>query len=251
MISKNKLKYFTSFHKKKHRDEENVFIVEGDKIVEELLCSNYSIHSIVALPTWKHSHSLLANSFEFYEADEHEISKISLLQSPQNVWALVKYKKSETAKIQSDSKLIIALDSIQDPGNLGTIIRLADWFGIPQILCSHSCVDAYNPKVVQASMGSIFRVEILYCDLVKTLQELNNTPIFAADLQGKNVYTANLPQHGVLIMGNEGNGISSEVMEHVTNKIHIPTYNDSGKHPESLNVAIATAILCSEFKRRN
>ena len=146
--------------------------------------------------------------------------------------------------------LVLALDGVQDPGNLGTIIRLADWFGVSQIICSTDCVDVYNPKVVQATMGAVFRMPVRYVDLPEFLKKTNGCVTFAADMAGENVYEAELPQNAVLVMGNEGNGISDEVAQLVNRTIHIPSFNTTGKTSESLNVAVATAILCSEFKRR-
>lgn len=244
-LSKNKIRYFSSFAKKKIRDEEQRFVVEGNKLVAELLQSDFHTCSIVATKEWLKEHS---PQCECYEATHEEISKISLLQHPQDVWALACYK--DFGRLIDTSGLVLALDGVQDPGNMGTIIRLADWFGIRQIVCSIGCVDVYNPKVVQATMGSIFRVSIQYVDLPMFLKNVESPEIFAADMQGENIYTANLPQNAILVMGNEGNGISDAVAALVDRTIHIPSFNTTGKTSESLNVAVATAILCSEFKRR-
>lgn len=245
-ISKNKIKYFASFAKKKTRDEEGLFIVEGNKMVAELLQTDFQVEAIVATKEWLSNNKLCC---EYYEASHEEIRKISLLQHPQDVWALVK-KKGFSRDFELKEKLVLALDGVQDPGNMGTIIRLADWFGITQIICSNECVDVYNPKVVQATMGAIYRMSVNYVDLPAFLAKQNNREIYIADMSGENVYTTVLSQKAILVMGNEGNGISEEVAKVATKKIHIPTFNENGQTSESLNVAIATAVLCSEFKRR-
>lgn len=243
-LSKNKIKYFSSFAKKKTREEEQMFIVEGNKLVNELLQSDFQVESIVATREWIAENTPKCAVFE---ASSDDIAKISQLQHPQDVWALAHTK---TQAFQSlPNGLTLALDGIQDPGNMGTIIRLADWFGVSQIICSNECVEIYNPKVVQATMGAIFRVNVHYVDLPAFLKK-QQTEIFAADMFGENIYTAPLPQNAILVMGNEGNGISDAVSAIVNRTIHIPSFNTTGKTSESLNVAVATAILCSEFKRR-
>lgn len=244
-ISKNKIKYFATFAKKKIRDEAESFIVEGNKMVAELLQTDFQIEAIVATKEWLASNKL---NCEYYEATHEEISKISLLQHPQDVWALVK-KKPFNPDFVLNNSLVLALDGVQDPGNMGTIIRLADWYGISQIICSKDCVDVYNPKVVQATMGAIYRISVNYVDLPAFLFSQKDREIYIADMCGENVYTTDLKQKAILVMGNEGNGISEEVAAIATKKIHIPTFNEN-QTSESLNVAIATAVLCSEFKRR-
>ncbi len=244
-LSKNKIKYFSLFAKKKIREEEGKFMVEGNKLVDELLHSNFKVECVVATKEW-----LAENKpqCEWYEASHEEIAKISLLQNPQDVWALAQCKTNDSTI--NTNGLVLALDGIQDPGNMGTIIRLADWFGISQIICSKECVEVYNPKVVQATMGSIFRIQVNYVDLPTFLSTVKDTEIFAADMFGENVYTATIPQNAILVMGNEGNGISDAVSKIVNRTIHIPSFNTTGKTSESLNVAVATAILCSEFRRK-
>lgn len=245
-LSKNKIKYFSSFAKKKNRDEEGKFVVEGNKMVAELLHSNFVVDSIVATPEWLSAHK---PKCEYFEATKEDISRVSLLQNPQDVWALARMKEpSQSFEIQD---FTLALDGIQDPGNMGTIIRLADWFGIQHIVCSKECVDVYNPKVVQATMGAIFRVQVHYVDLPKWLSQLQGFDIAAADMEGDNVYTHSVSSKTVLVMGNEGNGISDAVSNIVNRKLHIPSFNTTGTTSESLNVAVATAILCSEIRRKN
>ncbi len=244
-LSKNKIKYFASFGKKKTREEEGLFVVEGTKMVEELLNSSFTTECIVATEEWFSTHN---QKCECYTASHDDIARISLLQNPQDVWALAHFP-TETKECTIGSGLTLALDGVQDPGNMGTIIRLADWFGVEQILCSEDCVDTFNPKVVQATMGSVFRIPTHYVDLPNFLATCK-TPIFVADMEGENVYTTQIPLDAILVMGNEGNGISDAVAKCATNAIHIPSFNTTGKTSESLNVAVATAILCSEFCRR-
>lgn len=243
-LSKNKLKYLTGFAKKKVREEEGKFIVEGNKLVDELLHSDFETECIVATADWLSSHTLPC---ECIEVSHDELAKLSLLQHPQDVWALAHCK--ERGRATATKGLYLALDGIQDPGNMGTIIRLADWFGIEGVFCSRDTVELYNPKVVQATMGAIFRVPVFSVDLPQFLKDAS-IPVFAADLSGENAYTTDLPHDGILVMGNEGNGISDAVAAVVNRTIHIPTFNTKGRTSESLNVAVATAILCSEFKRR-
>lgn len=244
-LSKNKIKYLSSFAKKKTREEEGKFIVEGDKLVGELLNSNFKIDCIVATKEWLNSNN---PNCEIYEATHDDLTKISLLQNPQNAWALA-YCKDSQSNINTEG-LVLALDGIQDPGNMGTIIRLADWFGISQIICSKECVDIYNPKVVQATMGSIFRINVNYVDLPDFLSKTKDSEILAADMFGENIYTSEIKKDTILVMGNEGNGISDAVSKIVNRTIHIPSFNTTGKTSESLNVAVATAILCSEIRRK-
>lgn len=248
MLSKNKIKHYRSFHSKKVREAEGKFIVEGTKMVEELCTSSLHIDTLVATEEWFENHNKLPDCTEIFSATEVEIQAISTLQNPQQVWALV--HKPATKTEFSSQGLILALDGIQDPGNMGTILRIADWFGVAQVLCSPDCVELYNPKVVQASMGAIFRVPVLHGELNDFFAMCTHNNIYAADLAGENVYTADLPANSILVMGNEGNGLSPEIKERIHKKLHIPTFKQSGENSESLNVAVATAVLCSEFKRR-
>lgn len=248
MLSKNKIKHYRSFHLKKTREAEAKFIVEGTKMVEELLTTSLRIDTLVANEEWLENHKELPDCAEIFSAAEAEIQAISTLQNPQHVWALVHKPSRETQF--SPHGFTLALDSIQDPGNMGTILRIADWFGVAQVLCSPDCVELYNPKVVQASMGAIFRVPVLHGILSNFFADCTHNNIYAADLEGENVYTADLPANSVLVMGNEGNGLSEEIKKCVQRKLHIPTFKQSGETSESLNVAVAAAILCSEFRRR-
>ena len=237
-LSKNHLKLITSLSQKKYRHKYKLFVVEGMKVVQEFLNSSYELEILFSTES---SFSYLDS---FIEVSEQELKKISSLKTPNKVIALFKIP---VQKNSSSSGLIVALDAINDPGNLGTIIRLCDWFGVDKLLCSKETVDCYNTKVVQSSMGSLTRVAISYIDLKEYLTSVS-IPIFIADMDGDNIYEMKPPASAVLVMGNEANGISNSIKEIVSTKITIPRYGDS-QLTESLNVATATAILLSEFRR--
>ena len=237
-LSKNHLKLITSLSQKKYRHKYKLFIVEGIKVVQEFLNSSYELEILFSTEC---SFSYLDS---FIEVSEQELKKISSLKTPNKVIALFKIP---VEKNSSSSGLIVALDAINDPGNLGTIIRLCDWFGVDQLLCSKETVDCYNTKVVQSSMGSLTRVAISYIDLKEYLTSVS-IPIFIADMDGDNIYEMKPPTSAVLVMGNEANGISNSIKQIVSTKITIPRYGNS-QLTESLNVATATAILLSEFRR--
>ena len=245
MISKNKIKQLQQFHQKKQRDAHSVFFIEGAKLVEEALQSDFIIREIYATESWikKNSHiqSLIT------QAADEELKKISLLKTVPEVWALVEQKKTTFPHHQTG--LILVLDNIQDPGNMGSILRTADWFGISHIVCSPDCVDIYSPKVVQASMGAIFRVSVHISNISEYIPQ-SKLPVFGAFLEGKNIFTEHIPQNAIIVMGNEGKGISESVTKHINTKIHIPSFA-SGKGSESLNVSVATAIICAEYRRKN
>lgn len=251
MLSKNKIKYIQSLSRKKIRDTEKAFLVEGDKMVSEALDSTFAIKTLCATAAFIEEHGLKSGrADEFFEVSPDELRKASLLQSPQNALVIVEMPESKFVPNLLTKQLILALDFIQDPGNLGTIIRLANWFGIDHVICSENTVDCFNPKVIQASMGAIFRVQVHYVNLPAILREASQagTPIFGAFLEGENIYKKALSQSGILVMGNEGNGISSQIEALVSDKIHIPSFAAGGS--ESLNVSMATAICLSEFRRR-
>ena len=246
MLSKNQIKLIKSLETKKYRKREGLFVAEGPKVVGDLLRAGYSPHSIFS-------------SGEIFEVrgekiaqtvTDEELRRISFLQHPQEVLAVfyipTPNHSSHLSPLSSD--LSLALDGVQDPGNVGTIIRIADWFGITNIYCSPDTADVYNPKVVQATMGSLAHVNIIYCDLVPLLREAT-VPIYGTLLDGQDIYQQPLSSEGIIVMGNEGNGISPEVRQLVTHKLLIPNFNKSHETAESLNVAIATAITCSEFRR--
>ncbi len=245
MISKNQIKYVKTLHKSKNRKQENKFIVEGVKVVGEFINSDFSILTIYATADWIAVNDALGENI--VEVSTSDLKKISILKTPNQVLAVVEYPKVNNFNYQNGD-LILALDTIQDPGNMGTIIRIADWFGIKNIVCSMQTADVYNPKVVQATMGAITRVGIHYVDLVQYLSALpKEVNIYGTLLDGDNMYETNLSKDGVIVVGNEGNGISDEVQEVLTHRIKIPAYGKSMM--ESLNVAIATSLVCAEFRR--
>lgn len=245
MLSKNQIKLIKSLETKKNRKREGLFVAEGPKVVGDLLRAGYQPHSIYATPQCS-----LFNA-KCSTVTDDELHRISFLQHPQEVLAIFHIptppQPSDTRP--QTSALSLALDGVQDPGNVGTIIRIADWFGITQIFCSPDTADVYNPKVVQATMGSLAHVSITYCDLVPLLREAN-VPVYGTLLDGQDIYQQPLSAEGIIVMGNEGNGISPEVRQLVTNKLLISNFNNNTETAESLNVAIATAITCSEFRRR-
>ena len=237
-LSNNHQKLITSLSQKKYRQKHQLFIAEGVKVVEEFLKSSYELEILFSTDPY---FSFLDC---FVQVTNQELKKISSLKTPNKVLALFKIPSEK--KVNS-SGLIVALDTINDPGNLGTIIRLCDWFGVEQLVCSKETVDCYNTKVVQASMGSLTRVSTSYLNLSEYLKTVS-IPIYIADMNGVNIHKTNLPTSAVLVMGNEANGISDTLKSLISNKISIPRYGDS-MQVESLNVATATAILLNEFRR--
>lgn len=236
---------------KKFRTREGVFVAEGPKVVEDLM-EVMRPKRLIATNEWINNKQ--TDGIEIDIVTEEELARLSFLQHPQQVLAvfpILSNNQSEDYTKELKGKLTLALDSVQDPGNLGTIIRIADWFGIETIICSHETADVYNPKVVQATMGSIARVKVIYTDLQKTLKHLSESlPIYGTFLNGDNIYKSNLSNDGVIVMGNKGRGISKEVAKVITNRILIPNYPEGRKCADSLNVAIATAITCAEFRKR-
>lgn len=253
MISKNKIKFLRSLELKKNRDSLGLFLAEGPKVVGDIVSSHPSrLRIVAATDEWLDANKpVLPACCEVVRVTNDELTKISLLCHPQQVLAVFEKFNNETiVPMAADNQLTLALDGVQNPGNLGTIIRVADWFGIERIVCSHDTADVYNPKVVQATMGSIARVNVAYTDLCTFLASLPpSMPVYGTLLEGGNMYNTKLLPHGVVIMGNEGKGISPAVRQYVTHPIRIPNYPEERETAESLNVAIATAIVCSEFRR--
>lgn len=237
MISKNQIKFVRQLEQKKYRKKEGLFVAEGPKVVGDLLRAGFKAHTIFATSEWE----ILGQTFQ--EVSDEELRRVSFLQHPQRVLALFFIP---TESVPSVSSLSLALDDVQDPGNLGTIIRIADWFGIDTIYCSENTADAWSPKVVQATMGSIARVNIIYTDLQELISKAQ-VPVYGTLLDGQDIYTQELSKEGIIVMGNEGNGISAPIRKLINRKLLIPQFHEG---PESLNVAIATAITCSEFRRR-
>lgn len=241
MVSKNQIKLITSLQQKKYRKQEQLFFAEGVKVVQELLQSNFEL---LDLFTTKQDFLTVPKN-KVHAITEAELKKISALTTPNTCLAVFKIPK---AKEMVEKGLIMALDDVRDPGNLGTIIRLCDWFGIETLFCSEESVDIYNPKVVQATMGSISRVNVVYGNLEAFLSQ-TKLPVFGTFMDGKNIYQEELPKEGIIIMGNEANGISTSVEKLVSERIAIPRFGNL-QVTESLNVATATAIILSEFKRK-
>ncbi|RLJ67408.1 TrmH family RNA methyltransferase [Lacinutrix venerupis] len=238
MLSKSQIKLITRLKQKKYRIADGFFVAEGIKVINELLNSSLQLHYLFT------TESFVDNNEQEILITENELKKISFLTTPNK--ALAVFKIPEQKNIETKG-LIVALDSVRDPGNLGTIIRLCDWFGVKELICSKETVDCYNPKVVQATMGSITRVNISYLDLNMFLAE-TKIPIFGAFMDGENVYKKQLPKEGIIVLGNEANGISKNIEKQVTERIAIPRFGDL-QETESLNVATAGSILLSEFRR--
>lgn len=248
MISKNKIKYIRSLELKKNRNKEGKFVAEGFKVVDDLLALQPA-DLIVATQEWLHGKHL-ADQTEVIEVTEEELKKVSFLQHPQQVLAVFNQAQDGDFSINTQ-ELSLALDGVQDPGNLGTIIRVADWFGVGAIWCSPDTADCWNPKVVQATMGSIARVAIHYAPLVPLIDALDkDCPVYTTQLDGENIYETTLKPHGVIVMGNEGNGVTEEVRQRATRPLLIPNFPQGRTTAESLNVAIATALVLGEFRRR-
>ena len=239
MISKNQIKYIKGLSLKKNRIKKQCFIVEGEKCLAELLNSSFEIVELFALKDWIDENKVVFDKIQ--AINFKELERISNLKSPNKVLAVVKIKKQEI--IQQKSAIILVLDDINDPGNLGTIIRMCDWFGVKQIICSENTVDIYNPKVVQSTMGSLFRTHIIYTDLIKYLAKVT-TPVYGAYMDGENVKDIESNQKAHLVMGNEANGISEKIEKHISKRVAI---KNMGGNIESLNVAVATSILLHEF----
>lgn len=240
MLSKSEIKLIRSLSQKKFRDEEGLFVAEGEKLVEEAVKSDFEIVKI----------------YRSDEIGEEAMSRITLLNSPSPILALLKKpdtpKNSEINRLVAPKMLAIGLDGIRDPGNAGTIIRIADWFGIDSIFASEDTVDIFNPKVVQSTMGAIFRIKFIYCDLQNIARTFvsHKMPIYGTFLEGEVIYDTELLSYGLIIMGSESNGISKEIKPLVTQKLFIPPTSNGKPTSESLNVAAATAIVCSEFRRQ-
>lgn len=248
MLSKAKIKYIHSLELKKNRKSEHAFVAEGPKSVTDLK-NSFACKLLVATKEWL-SRGISIQAKEFIEVTEEELTRASFLKHPQEVLAVFEQPNFDLDTTVLSHSLCLALDDIQDPGNLGTIIRLADWFGIENIFCSPDTVDAYNPKTVQATMGALARVKVYYCDLKQLISQAKNIPVYGTFLDGNNLYEQALSANGLIIMGNEGNGISSDIEALVNHKLLIPNYPKGTETSESLNVAIATAVVCAEFRRR-
>jgi len=240
MVSKNQIKLITSLQQKKYRNLEKLFFAEGVKVIQELLQSNFELEHLYTTQSDFNEIPITKKS----NINESDLKKISSLSTPNSCLAIFKIPQPPKTL---EKGLILALDDIRDPGNLGTILRLCDWFGVQELVCSSTTVDLYNPKVVQATMGSISRVNVNYVDLSSFI-ETTKLPVFGTFMTGENIYNQKLPKEGVIIMGNEANGISQDIEKIISKRITIPRFGNL-KQTESLNVATATAIVLNEFRR--
>ncbi|OAV68297.1 23S rRNA (guanosine-2'-O-)-methyltransferase RlmB [Bacteroidales bacterium Barb4] len=251
MISKNTLKYIRSLGEKKNRNEHGTFVAEGNKLVSDML-SAFTGEVIIAKTSWMATQGNIPTK-ELLEADEEDIRRAGFLKNPQDVIAVFRQPLWRLEDASPSEELVLALDGIQDPGNLGTIIRLADWFGIRHIVCSNDTADVFNPKTVQATMGSLVRVQVHYTDLAAYLlaQKEAAVPIYGTFPDGNNIYaaTATLSPEGIIVMGNEGNGIRPSVEALIGERLSIPACPAGRETAESLNVAVAAGIVCAEFRR--
>lgn len=253
MLSKNKKREIERLQQKKFRDDEGLFVAEGAKLINDFMRGGMLPKYIVGTPTGiMATENALSNS-QIYEVSEAELKELSILKTPANVLGVYEKPTLNQNVTTIPSDLTLLLDRVQDPGNMGTIIRTADWFGIERIICSDTCVDAFAPKVVQATMGALARVSVVETDLVQLLKanaEGERIPVYGTFMDGMSIYTSDLQQIAYVIMGNEGRGISEELWPYITNKISIPSYPAGRTTSESLNVAMATTVICSEFRRR-
>jgi len=254
MLSKKRVSQIVSLQKKKSRDEEKLFVIEGDKIVKEFLSSGIKVVTLLANPEFisELSSGMVSSAGEVIPVSFEELKRISSLKTPHNAIAVVRMNDNHPDSDIILNDLCVALDFVQDPGNLGTIIRAAAWFGIKNIICSENCVDVYNPKVIQASMGAILNVAVKYCvlsDFLKIASE-KKVPVYGTLLDGRSIYSEGLGNNGVILLGNESKGISDDLLPYITNNISIPKFTKSPYGIESLNVGMAASIIFSEFARR-
>ncbi len=253
MISKNKLKLIKSLARKKFREKENLFLAEGDKTVAEVLKSNIRIRELYATSDFLNSNKHYTEKAEqHFQVTPEELKKASLLREPQNCLAVCEIPPPAGLP-QKLHGFSFYLDGIRDPGNLGTIIRTCDWFGVEYLFCSPDTVDVYNPKVIQASMGSFCHLPIIYIDFsaVRTMAASAQAPLLGAFTDGENIYTQQLPKQALIILGNEGQGISRAIETEIQNRLSIPSFRTGDNSAESLNVAVAAAVICSEFRRNS
>ena len=255
MISKSKSKFVISLQKKKIRDDEQLYVIEGDKLVKEFLAAGITFRSLIAKPEFIGSLPSDMNSLvdEMESVTYEELKQISTLKTPHNALGVIPMPVRSLNTSEIFSELSVAIDCVQDPGNLGTIIRAAGWFGIKNIICSENSVDVYNPKVIQASMGALLHVNVFYTDLVKLCGQakVSNIPIFGSVLDGESIYIHKLDNKGVILLGNESKGISDELVPFITDRIMIPRFGTAEHGIDSLNVGMAASVVFSEFRRRN
>jgi len=252
VLSKNKIKLIRSLDQKKNRLATGLFIAEGKKLVLDLLQSDFAVSEVYCTSKSAAEITSYKPDLNIEIADKEELTRISFLKTVPEIIALCRIPHSEICWDEICKNLTLVLDEIQDPGNLGTIVRLADWFGIKNVICSENCADIYNPKVVQATMGAFTRVKIHYVSLTGFLEKAKqlSIPVYGAFLEGENLYHCELTENGLIVMGNEGNGISEIIAKSISRKINIPSFPPGDLTSESLNVAVATSVICAEFRRR-
>ena len=254
MLTNNKIKLIKSLDRKKSRTESGCFLVEGEKMVRELLQSRFETVEVFAVQHYiDELPATLKRKAEITAVSERDLERISFLKTPNKAVALVRLPNSHTAPLPDLNGLNIALDNVQDPGNLGTIVRTAAWFGIKNVFCSPDTVDVYNPKVIQSTMGAIFKVNVTYCDLATLAATAHkaNVSLFGTRLDGESIYAPSLPKNAIVVMGNESKGLSAEISALTDSNLKFPSYAPPTADMESLNVAVATAIVCAEFRRQN
>ncbi|MGV3703813.1 MAG: TrmH family RNA methyltransferase [Arcticibacter sp.] len=246
MLSKSQISFVNALHLKKNRKDRGLFLVEGIKSITEFIHSKYQVDSIFCCEASLQKFSSISQDVKLVEISEADLKKISTLTTPQDALAIIRIPEKTPLRSESFlNKFTLLLDGIQDPGNLGTIIRTADWFGFSEIVCSEDTVEAYNPKVVQASMGSLSRMSVYYTDLPAFIKDVQ-IPVYGALLEGVSIYETAFEHPGLVVLGNEGKGISQNVIQLISNRITIPRFGGA----ESLNVAVSASIICSELKRR-
>jgi TrmH family RNA methyltransferase len=248
MLSKAKAKEIRGLELKKKRDERDLFVAEGDKLVSDMLPA-FECEWLIAAASWMATQGDIPTK-ELILAEKDEIKKVSLLKTPQDVLAIFRKPRYPLDEVDPTTRLVLALDGVQDPGNLGTIVRIADWFGIRQLVCSPDTADVFGPKAVQATMGALARVHVYYTRLPDFLGKYTDAPVYGAFLDGENLYDKKLSANGIIVMGNEGAGIRSETATFINERLYIPSYPSGHETSESLNVAVATGIVCAEFRRR-
>jgi TrmH family RNA methyltransferase len=252
MISTSEIKFIKSLEVKKYRHNNRLFVVEGEKLINELIDSEYTIHNFFCTDDYTNN----LNYSNFRVVSQKELERISFLKTPNKVLAVVEMPQNDFSldKISiGKNSLLLGLDGISDPGNMGTILRIANWYGIETIVCSDDCVDCYSPKVVQASMGALFRTQIYIGDLAQYIMQLKqekNVPVYSSELGGKSVYDSTISTNALLLLGSESHGIRPEISDLADHKVLIPSFPEGNQAMESLNVGVAAGILCAEFRRR-
>lgn len=250
-MTKNEIKVIQSLKQARNRHELSLFVVEGTKLIEELLTSSFAVETIFATETWVEKNAQLATTLRYGTVSEKQMEQMSGMVTPPGILAVARIPRYNIIPENAKNDIIIALDGINDPGNLGTIIRTADWFGIKNIVCSHDTADCWQQKTIQSAMGSVFRTTITDCELINFLSKAKSLkiPIFGALMHGENIFSKKTPQNGIIVIGSESHGIKQETLPFITEPIHIP--HGDGSKTESLNAAVAAAIIMAEFKRKN